>query len=195
MNAWILFGIFILSAVQSVDCQSVSNGEKATAKRTNVTEWKSGNYHGLQVGKSTYADMIRVLGKPKWYGTPYTSREVWYEYPNAGEFQSKIVVIISKRNKTMSSIDLYPENLSKNQVIEYFGPDYKVTKYDLEPCLGDGESAPMYESLDGEITFIEYRNRGIAIGINYQGIVNQISFVKGPIGSSRSKCQTNRLKR
>ena len=77
---------------------------------------------------------------------------------------------------------------TKNDAIEHFGSDYVITRYAFDECLGDEESGPMYESLTGPLTYVEYRKRGIAISIDADDRVNQVSFVKGSIGAAFSQC-------
>jgi hypothetical protein len=184
----------ILMTFSSVSCQNINTKTQSKAEApVNGEEWQPAVYRGLQIGKSKYADMIRVLGKPTWSGMPYSEEkkgdpEVWHEYPNAGEFQSKITVIASKRTKVILAIDLYPENLSKDDAIKHFGSDYILTRYAFDECLGNEELGPMYESSTGPLIFIEYRKRGVAIQIDADNKVNQISFIKGPIGAATSKC-------
>jgi hypothetical protein len=66
-----------------------------------------------------------------------------------------------------------------------------MTRYDFDSCLSTdgGESAPLYESPDGAVTVVEYRHRGIAIGVNYKGEVDQSQYVSKPIGARASKCK------
>lgn len=169
--------------------------QSASPTRQAGREWHAATYRGLTVGKSTSADMLRVFGKPHWSGPPGDQAksdpdpEVWNEYEDGGEFPGKLTVVVDKRRGVILAIDLDPRNLSKKQAIEYFGDDYIVTRYAHDDCLGNGESAPVYESPDGPITDIEYRERGIALDIGYGDRVNTISYVKGPIGAESSKCK------
>ena len=73
--------------------------------------------------------------------------------------------------------------------MKHFGSDYMLTKYDFDKCLGDEESAPVYESANGPLLEIEYRHRGIAISVTENGKVNTISYVSKPIGTAASKCK------
>ncbi len=159
-------------------------------------EWRAATYRGLTVGKSTSADILRVFGKAHWSGPPGDqpkddpNPEVWNEYEGGGAFPGKLTVVVDKRSGIIQRIDLYPEDLTKEQAIKYFGDDYITTRYDFDECLSDGESAPLYESPNGEFISIEYRGRGIAIAVNYQGKVNHINYVCKPIGALSSKCTT-----
>lgn len=158
------------------------------------SEWQAATYRGLIIGKSTRADMFRIFGKPKLIDTPADqvedepNPEVWYEYERGGEFLGEPTFVVDKRSGMILRIDLYTRDLSKEEAIKHFGCDYIVTKYSFDDCLGNEESAPLYESPNGSITEIEYRARGIAISVDNNGSVKQISYVSKPLGATSSKC-------
>ncbi|HET9712153.1 MAG TPA: hypothetical protein VFP64_09745 [Pyrinomonadaceae bacterium] len=89
----------------------------------------------------------------------------------------------------MKRVDIGPKDLTKEEAIKHFGPNYIVTRYDFDSCLGDEESAPVFESPSGTVVFVEYRQRGIAIAVNGQGNVDDIRYVSEPIGAESSKCK------
>lgn len=153
--------------------------------------WHAATFKGLAVGRATRRDMLRLLGSPAWtelMGKGKHRPERWYHYKST-DLPGALVVIVDRRSGLILRIDLYPEALSKGDATKYFGDDFIVTRYDFDDCLGDEESAPLYESPDGSITNIEYRARGIAIAINYQNRVDHISYVSRPVGASSSKCK------
>ncbi len=158
-------------------------------------EWRAATYKGLTIGISTSADMLRVLGKPHWSGSPQgqtednPNPEVWNDYKIGGKLSGKLTVVVDKSSGTINSIDLYPENLSKEEAIKHFGENYIITRYAFDECLGDEESSPVYESPDGPLISIEYRERGIALSVDEQSTVTRISYVKEPLGTTESKCK------
>ncbi|SRR6266699_1444052 len=173
-----------------------------SARQTNH-RWHAATYRGLTIGKSRRADMLRVLGQPKWSrkspGEDNTDsrrkadsdspREVWNNYEHAGEFHGIMNVVLDRRRDTITRIEFYPQKLSKEEAVAHFGRGYIITRYDFDRCGGDEESEPIYESPNGPLISVEYRSRGIAISVGYKDLVTKISYVSGPIGSPKSKCQ------
>lgn len=163
-------------------------------QRRNDREWRPGTHLGLTAGTSTRVDVLRVLGEPTRLDTPSDQTpndpnpEVWYVYDRGGEFTGVLTVILDKRKDTVLRIDLTPDALTKDEAVKHFGADYIFTRYAFDDCLGDEESAPVYESATGPLLKIEYRNRGIAISVGNDGKVNTISYVSKPIGPSESRC-------
>jgi len=154
--------------------------------------WRPATFRGITVGKSKRPDMLRALGQPKWSRTtPGEGDEhgtVWNNYERVGEFPGPTNVATDSVTGIITRIDFYPAKLSKEEAIKYFGPKYVLTKYAFDPCPGDEETEPIYESPSGPLMSVEYRARGIAVSIGYKDMVTKISYVSGPIGSVKSKC-------
>ena len=145
--------------------QQLQSQQSVSPTRETAREWRAATFRGLTVGKATSADMLRVFGEPHWSGPPGNQAkddpdpEVWNDFEQGGDFPGKLTFVVDKRSGIIQRIDLYPEAISEEQAIKYFGNDYIVTRYAHDDCLGNGESAPVYESPDGPILDIEYRER------------------------------------
>jgi hypothetical protein len=179
------------SADSSSFVKPIQTDRKATARQSAVRParkiWKPANFKGLIPGRARRAAMLRILGQPK--RTERLKREIWYHYDSPlGAVQGDAVVMVDSRSQVIDGIYLSPDNLYKADAIRLFGPGYIITRYDFDNCLGDGESAPMYESSKGNLTYIEYRSKGIAISFDYNDEVIEIGYVKGAIGAKFSKC-------
>lgn len=168
--------------------------QSAPARRP-VSRWRPATFRGLTVGKSSRADMLRVLGQPKWSRAheteddPDAPQEVWNNYERGGEFPGAMSVVLDGRRGVITRIEFYPEKLTKEQAVAHFGPGYVVTRYDFDPCAGDEESEPIYESPNGPLVSVEYRSRGVAISVGYKDLVTKISYVDGPVGATQSSCK------
>lgn len=159
--------------------------------------WRAATYRGLTIGKSTRADMLRVLGKPH-SSVPSADQEppypiIWNDYGMIeGDLSGSLAVEIDSRTNRVVSISISPDNMSKDNAIKYFGNDYVGMDYEF--CKGvpmDSTVGPVYENpKSGNISYIEYRSRGIAIHLDYRGMVNAIYFVDGPMGlASERDCK------
>ena len=188
--------IQLLPSVQSSQSASSKKAQKLQTKSKAIQDgrnWQAGTYSGLTAGKSTRVDVLRILGNPKRIDTPPDQTpaepypEAWYVY-GGREFAGELTVVIDKRRSVVSRIDLAPDSLSKREAVKHFGPDYILTRYDFDECLGNEESAPVYESANGPLLEVEYRHRGIAIAVNGAGKVNTISYVSEPVGAPESRC-------
>lgn len=187
----LILGLRCVSASQPQEQRTVDSRAKLVK---NKPEWQAGTYRGLTVGKSKRADVLSVFGQPERVDTPPDQEpteptpEVWYVYPSGGGFLGRLTVVLDERTDVVLGIDVSPEELSKEEAVKHFGKDYILTRYNFDTCLGNEESAPLYESADGPVLEIEYRHRGIAIAVNQDGRVNTISYVSKPIGARESKC-------
>lgn len=138
--------------------------------------------------------MLRAWGKPKWSRTSKReakeeSRQVtWTNYERVGEFPGPTTVVSDGRSGVVTRINFYPDRLTKEAAIAHFGSNYVVTKYAFDSCLDEEDFEPIYESPTGPLVSVEYRARGIAISVGYKDLVTKISYVSGPVGSAKSRC-------
>src|SRR6266550_4215907 len=156
-------------------------------------QWRPATYRGVTVGKSKVADMLRAWGKPKWSRTSRReadeeSQVTWTNYERVGEFPGPTTVVSDTKSGVVTRINFYPDRLTKAQAIAHFGSDFVTTRYAFDSCLDEEDSEPIYESPAGPLVSVEYRARGIAISVGYQDLVTRISYVSGPIGSTKSRC-------
>lgn len=165
---------------------------QAPGVRPSNRVWHPATYRGLTIGKSKQVDVLRVFGQPRWSQTANSEdgdesgQEVWSNYERVGEFLGQTNVLT--RHRVLERIDFFPARLSKEQAIAHFGADYVITRYAFDSCLGGEDAESLYESANGPLVSLEYRSRGIAISIGYKDLVTRISYVGGPIGSTKSKC-------
>src|SRR2546423_14828521 len=155
-------------------------------------QWRPATYRGITVGKSKLASMLRAWGQPKWSRNSKRDNEeeqvTWTNYEKAGEFPGPTTVVSDTRTGTITRINFYPDRLTKGQAIAHFGKGYVVTRYAFDSCGDEEDSEPIYESPSGPLISVEYRARGVAISVGNNDMVTKISYVSGPIGALKSRC-------
>ena len=196
MNAAIVFWIIFSQSLFLFGCPRFASKEDGQSRTTPVERadvkgaWRAAIYRGLTMGRSNVAEMRRIFGAPKKsevFNEGTSNPEVWNHYDGPRDFPGSLRVVVYR--SIVQRVDIVPKDLKKEEAIKHFGPDYIVTRYDFDSCLGNEESAPLFESPSGAVVFVEYRQRGIAIAVNGQGNVNEISYVSEPIGAESSKCK------
>jgi len=196
MNAAIVFCIIFSQSFFAFGCprfapkENGQSGTTPTARADVKRVWRAATYRGLTMGRSNVAEMLRIFGAPKKsevFSEGTSNPEVWYHYDGPRDFPGTLRVVVYR--SIVQAVDILPKDLKKEEAIKHFGLDYIVTRYDFDSCLGDEESAPLFESPSGAVVFIEYRQRGIAIAIDGQGNVNEVRYVSEPIGAESSKCK------
>jgi hypothetical protein len=167
-------------------------GLGATVSSQTRSAWRPATLRGITVGKSKVPDMIRSWGQPKWSRTSPEDEEqhrvTWTNYERAGEFPGSTTAVSDARSQLITRINFYPDRLTKDEAIAHFGRNYVITRYAFDPCADEEESDAIFESPNGPVVNIEYRARGIAISIGYNNMVTKISYVSGPVGSAKSRC-------
>lgn len=196
MNTAIVFCIVFSQSIFCFGCSRFApnatgqSGTTSTATADAKRVWRAATYRGLTMGRSNVAEMRRIFGAPKKsevFSEGTSNSEVWYHYDGPQDFPGTLRVVVDR--SIVQAIDVLPENLKAEEAIKHFGPGYIITRYDFDSCLGDEESAPLFESPSGTLIFIEYRQRGIAIAVDAQGKVNEVRYISEPIGAESSKCK------
>ncbi|MBP6214094.1 MAG: hypothetical protein KA447_13720 [Pyrinomonadaceae bacterium] len=155
--------------------------------------WCEGTYRGLTAGQSTFADMVRILGQPSSSGPAEDDpKSLWNDYGKiSGEVAGRLAIITDKSTKKIVWISIAPDEMTKQQVIELFGPDFQEMGYSFCTSTADETSLPIYEDKDStQLRNIEYRSRGISISVGFRDQVTDILFVSEPAGlASRKECK------
>lgn len=194
LNIWLIFVIPALSysshLARGTDL-SENGFLKELQSKQDEYQWKAATYRGITIGKSTAKNIFQKWGKPKRSGhlegdNPKNPKFRRYDYDAQNEFTGKIRVLVEAKTSKVASITISPDELSMIQAIVLFGKDYIETQYKFCTCdLAD--AAPIFESPDGNLLYIEYRSRGIAMFVGNQERITSIKFVDKPIGFTSSK--------
>src|SRR5262245_30127513 len=89
-------------------CLKVNAGQVAGTK---IPAWRAATFRGLTIGKSTRADMVRVLGKPL-SSTPSADQYpaqpfIWNDYGQVqGDLPGRLAVEVDSRNSRIVSISI-----------------------------------------------------------------------------------------
>lgn len=155
--------------------------------------WVPAVYHGLVMGKTTRADVLRALGKPTWVGHESDTGTPMMDFTASDPVRGTLSVLFG-RGGIVAGMRLSPkEPITEKDIVRILGSDFLVVRYATDDCLSDAGTAPMYESSDGPIRQLEYRNRGLAV--SFHGTeVEDILFVEKPFGPTHSRCQGQRKK-
>ena len=167
-----------------------TSSRPAKAKR----KWSPGVYRGLVMGKNSRADALKVLGTPVWTGKEEASGMPMMNFNVSEPVAGRLSVLLD--HDIVTEIRLAPkESYTKSDIIKLLGPGYSTAHYASAGCLSrDGMGGPLYEDARGDFEFVEYRGRGIAVDIQKDGTVGEISFVSGPLGSVHSPCPAGQNK-
>ncbi len=65
-----------------------------------------------------------------------------------------------------------------------------VTRYDFDMCLHEIDGAPIYESAEGPLEYLEFRSLGIAVSLSNDRLqVEEIRYLSQPLGETSSRCK------
>ncbi len=97
-------------------------------------KWIAPTYKGLQLGKATQEDVIKVFGKPKEEFHPFseyesTKHEWTFYYENINDFDGSVSFIFDIRSKILKKVWLRPNDerpVTIEKAIEIYGNGYFV---------------------------------------------------------------------
>ena len=130
------------SIVGAASAQS-SAGVRRKARAGSVA-WRVPTYKGIELGRSTRADVRRVFGKPDWSGHPEDEYDnpvpslVRDEFENVAGFRGRVAVDMRRRDKVVNLIELRPPHDAmptfEEFQAEFGGGEYVERPSDLGPC-------------------------------------------------------------
>ena len=152
--------------------------------------WKPAVYHGLTIGKSSKSELVLTLGKPRSSGKEQDTGIPTVTYDVSDPVRGTLIVYL--KSGIIDGMTLVPKKqLNRADVMRMLGPNPLRVRYATADCLTEGGSAPIYESPDGSIEHLEYRETGTAI-VLHNGVIQSIVFVHRPFGPRHSPCAGRR---
>jgi hypothetical protein len=154
--------------------------------------WRPAVYHGLIIGTSKRREVITKLGEPNYVGKEEDTGAPYLSYSVSDPFEGTLAAYIDHGTLSMLILTLrHPMPIKA--AVETLGPTGLLrTNYSLDNCVGGAGAGPIYENPRGDIEYVEYRSRGLALAV-YEDKVESVSFVAKPLGSATSKCPARTL--
>jgi hypothetical protein len=158
--------------------------------------WSAATYHGLVMGKSTRADVYKVLGRPKFVGREQDTGIPIMSYDVADPLPGELEVYITKGILEGMTLNLN-EKVNQKDIIRLYGHNYIVVHYAMDSCIDYGGAGPIYQNPSGPIKTMQYRERGLVADFVYNDdeIVDAITFTFKPFGSTHSICAARAKKK
>jgi hypothetical protein len=151
--------------------------------------WKPGEFQGLVAGKSTWKDVIRVLGEI----TPKTSAHLeTFNYPRRGDFGANVIVEVNRATGVVETITLrFSPNITRTQARKKYGEHYNEVQYSIADCPHEGVNGPVYRDPKGGIGLIEYPQQGLVLWPNEEGFdIAAALYLPKPLPGKKPMCGT-----
>ena len=147
--------------------------------------WGQATFHGLVVGKSTSADVIREFGKPKWRGGVQElvvpsdrDGETQYQYSAPSDVNGDVYVYFRRHTGVITAILFYPKSMSRADAIAQFGSDFEESNEKLGPCPTAQERKVVEQYHIEYGVLLVYRRLGLYVDIKKDGSAFLISYVR-----------------
>jgi hypothetical protein len=148
--------------------------------------WKPAHFRNLIVGQSTTKEVIAELGNPTYIGKEEDTGVPMWTYKVQEPLPGFLYVYI--RHGRLSGIGLgLASSIETSEMIRLFGKGYRIVHYDFDECLGQGGSAPVFRSPNGQLEEMEFPELGVSASLN-NGKVQEISYTNHPAGPAHSRC-------
>jgi hypothetical protein len=157
--------------------------ENASPASTQLAPWIPSAYRTIVPGRSTYRDIKRVFGKPRWEGQNEDKTfendaefELLLQYAYQGPGKEAADVIIGEKTKLVKAITYIPNpQLTKQEAIATFGTNYfEIASSDPLCIRADAMRGPGSESRFPRL--LVYPEKGMYVSIREDNSVIQVGF-------------------
>lgn len=166
--------ILVVECCQKIHIEEIKN--KETDKKL---QWTAPNYKGLQLGKATESEVMKILGEPKEQSHPFneyrSTKDEWtFYYENTKDFDGRINFLFDFRSKILKEVWLHP-NEEKPLTIEkansIYGDDYFVRGVGKNIC-----SSNKLTKIEYPFTIV-YPKKGIFLWVREGSLVDDIFYI------------------
>jgi hypothetical protein len=189
MKISIIFSLFLLivflGAYQNTPIQAQKD-QGAKAKKEQVV-WIPSTIKNITVGKSKYKDLIKYWGKPSFKqefaedgedeeirkSEPKT--ELGYRNIEIDGLKPNIGVIIGDKTRTVISITLNFDEMTKEEAIRIYGSDYYLVSSGDNNCVADSQRKADESKLVYPIELV-YPQKGMSILIRDDNTVMSVNY-------------------
>lgn len=172
-----------ISAIQNVT-------PSPTGTPQGIVTWVPSGYRNIIPGKSTYIDVKRVFGTPRWEGQNEDKEfeddpefEILLQYSNRGDGQEAVEIVVGEKTKIVKSIIYFPAKImTREDVVGIFGTNFFEIETGNSLCIdGSVRRGPSTRHLLFPRLLV-YPENGRYVSIAEDGTVMHVGFAY--------KCQT-----
>jgi hypothetical protein len=125
--------------------------------------WKPGNFHGLIVGSSRRADVLRTFGAPN--TTEHTPGGEELSYLARGDHKGDLRFRLDRSGTITEIEEAFPIAIPRTRIYNELGKDALTEHYYSAKCAGDA----LYRDPRGSIELTLFPARGIALWPDQNG--------------------------
>ena len=125
--------------------------------------WKAANFHGLIVGSSHRADVLRTFGAPS--TTQHTPGGEELSYPSRGDHKGDLTFRLDRSGTVTQIEEAFPVAIPRTRIYNELGKDALTEHYYSAKCAGDA----LYRDPRGSIELTLFPARGIALWPDQNG--------------------------
>lgn len=181
MKILIVFNLFLLTVLTGYSNYTPNQTPK------DQTVWTPATVKNITLGKSKYKDLIRFWGKPLFEqefpeddvedeirkSEPET--ELAYRNIEIDGLKPNIGVIIGAKTRTVKSITLFFDDMTKEEAIRKYGSDYYLVSSNGNKCVADSPKKGDEIKLVYPITLV-YPQKGMSILIRKDNTVMSVNY-------------------
>ncbi len=173
-------GSLVSAAVLSLGC---SWGEP----KSEVQSWSPGRVYGIEIGRSTKADVVTKLGTPSYEGPrfdeeadPEAETSIWLEYSGVDpERTNRVAFVADPRTYRIVEAEVTPRAMSLREAEALFGSDYITRTMATGPCppfANDSSHRDVGSSMTGP-RFLVYPQLGLYLIVEPTNSVRRIVYL------------------
>ena len=160
--------------------------------------FRPARFGSLVVGLDSTSDALKAFGKPKHVGQPEGAPSlVFYSYERLAFVPCphlRVMLKFDKGTQRLVNVEVHcTRDLTLQELKDSFGADWRLTRWDNDRCLADGEGdlGPIFQVDTGGVAEF-WENRPLGLAYNPDSRI--FEYLSVPIGPSRSRCASRVVK-
>jgi hypothetical protein len=162
-----------------VPAPTSTNPQEVATSQTG--SWERAEFRGLRLGESTYDDVKRLWGNPRWEGENteklFDEAEILLQYSALGDGVGATDVIVGEKTRVIKALSYVPSaSLHRDDIRKKYGNEYLAIESGESMCTASKRQHRKSAGDSAGPVILLYPKKGMYVLLDGQGVVMHLGF-------------------